>query len=130
MTGQLPESYGYRPAALVLTTVVSHPSAQRLTCDAGHKAVSADAGVPTCNVIGHADYAPNKPSEEHLPIDIPAGTAVPALGEQLYLVPRHVCPTVNNFNDALLIENGQIIGTETVTARGRETPLVLRATNA
>jgi D-serine deaminase-like pyridoxal phosphate-dependent protein len=128
MTGQLPESYGYRPAALVLTTVVSHPSAQRLTCDAGHKAVSADAGVPTCNVIGHADYAPNKPSEEHLPIDIPAGAAVPALGEQLYLVPRHVCPTVNNFNDALLIEDGQIIGTETVTARGRETPLVLRAT--
>ena len=122
--GQLPEGYGYRPAALVLTTVVSHPSPQRLTCDAGHKAVSADAGVPTCNVIGHHDYAPHKPSEEHLPIDLPAGALVPALGEQLYLVPRHVCPTVNNFNHALLVEDGAIIGVETVTARGREMPLL------
>jgi D-serine deaminase-like pyridoxal phosphate-dependent protein len=122
-TGQLPESYGYRPAALVLATVVSRPTAQRITCDAGHKAVSADAGVPTCNVIGHADYAPHKPSEEHLPIDLPEGATVPALGEQLYLVPRHVCPTVNNFNHALLIENGLIVGVEEVTARGREIPL-------
>jgi D-serine deaminase-like pyridoxal phosphate-dependent protein len=122
-TGQLPESYGYRPAALVLATVVSHPAPQRITCDAGHKAVSADAGVPTCNVIGHHDYAPHKPSEEHLPIDLPDNAAVPALGEQLYLVPRHVCPTVNNFNHALLVVDGKVIGLENVTARGREIPI-------
>jgi hypothetical protein len=45
------------------------------TCDAGHKAVSADAGVPTGAVVGHTDWKPGKPSEEHLPIEIPEGVS-------------------------------------------------------
>lgn len=121
--GQLPAEWGYRPAAVVVASVVSHPTPTRITCDAGHKAVSADAGVPTCAVLGHPDLEPNKPSEEHLPIDVPAGATAPKLGEYLYLVPRHVCPTVNNFDHALLVVDGQITGIERVTARGREMPV-------
>src|SRR5579871_2375900 len=41
---QLPQEYGYRPAALVVARVVSRPRAGIVTCDAGHKTVSADAG--------------------------------------------------------------------------------------
>lgn len=123
--GQLPEDYGFQPAAVVVSAVVSHPAAQRVTCDAGHKAVSADAGIPTCSVLGHPELQPHKPSEEHLPIDVPAGAALPAVGEYLYLVPRHVCPTVNNFDYALLVENGKITGVERVTARGREAPVAI-----
>jgi len=41
------------------------------------------------------------------------------------LVPRHVCPTVNNFDYALLVEGGRIVGVERVTARGREIPVNL-----
>jgi D-serine deaminase-like pyridoxal phosphate-dependent protein len=121
--GQLPAEYGYRPAAVVVSTVVSHPMPGRLTCDAGHKAVSADAGVPTCTVLGHPELQPHKPSEEHLPIDAPAGVELPGVGDYLYLVPRHVCPTVNNFDDALLVVDGKIVGVERVTARGREIPV-------
>src|SRR5215472_4540192 len=47
---QLPEEFGYLPAAVVMTRVVSHPAPGMITCDAGHKTVSADAGVPTCIV--------------------------------------------------------------------------------
>jgi D-serine deaminase-like pyridoxal phosphate-dependent protein len=119
---QLPEEWGYQPAAVVVTTVVSHPKANYLTCDAGHKAVSADAGVPTCAVAGHPDLTPLKPSEEHLPIEVKAGTR-PEIGEALYLVPRHVCPTVNNFDDALIVSGHRVIGVERVTARGHEAPL-------
>jgi D-serine deaminase-like pyridoxal phosphate-dependent protein len=122
---QLPDEYGYRPAAVVVSAVVSHPTANRVTCDAGHKTVSADSGVPTCAVLGHPELQPHKPSEEHLPIDVPAGTPLPAIGEYLYLVPKHVCPTVNNFDHALIVENGRITGIETVTARGREIPIKL-----
>lgn len=122
---QLPAEYGYRPAAVVISTVVSHPSERRVTCDAGHKTVSADAGVPTCAVIGRPDLLPLKPSEEHLPIQVAPGAEMPAIDETLYLVPRHICPTVNNFDHALIVEDGQITGVERVTARGRETPLVL-----
>ncbi len=117
-------SYGYAPAALVLTRVVSRPHDGIITCDAGHKAVSADAGVPTCLVAGHPELTPLGPSEEHLPMAVKAGVAGPQVGEALYLIPRHVCPTVNNFDCALLVRDGHIESVETVTARGRETPLL------
>jgi D-serine deaminase-like pyridoxal phosphate-dependent protein len=120
---QLPAEYGYAPAAVVLTRVVSHPSKGIVTCDAGHKSVSADAGVPTCVVMGHPELTPGGPSEEHLPMQVSSG-AVPGLGEVLYLIPRHVCPTVNNFDAALLIRNGEIQSVEKVSARGREMPLL------
>jgi D-serine deaminase-like pyridoxal phosphate-dependent protein len=123
---QLPAAYGYRAAAVVIATVVSHPTANYLTCDAGHKTVSADAGIPNCFVLGHGDLTPQHPSEEHLPVEIPtdgsADSAKPRIGETLYLVPRHVCPTVNNFDHALIVEGGRIVGVERVTARGREVP--------
>jgi D-serine deaminase-like pyridoxal phosphate-dependent protein len=112
--------FGYQPAALVLTTVISHPLPQKITCDAGHKSVSADAGVPTCAVLGHPELTPLKPSEEHLPIEAPAGAMLPAIGENLYLLPRHVCPTVNNFDEALMIVDGRVTAVEKVSARGHE----------
>ncbi len=119
---QLPEEYAYRPAAIVVSTVVSHPTENRITCDAGHKTVSADAGIPNCFVIGHADLTPQHPSEEHLPIEAAVRSTRPAIGDTLYLIPKHVCPTVNNFDHALIVEGGKIVAVERVTARGREVP--------
>lgn len=121
---QLPREYGYAPAAVVLTRVVSRPHAGIVTCDAGHKSVSADAGVPTCVVVGHSELTPLTPSEEHLPMAVSQAAAGPQIGAVLYLVPRHVCPTVNNFDVALLVRNGQIESVEKVSARGREAPLL------
>jgi D-serine deaminase-like pyridoxal phosphate-dependent protein len=95
----------YAPAALVLSTVISRPVSGIVTCDAGHKSVSADAGVPTCVVVGHPEFEPQAPSEEHLPIRINGGT-VPHIGDQLYLLPRHICPTVNNFDQAMIVRGG------------------------
>ncbi len=121
---QLPAEYRYQPAALVVATVVSHPTPERITCDAGHKAVSADMGDPTCAVLARLDLRPLHPSEEHLPIEVAAGPPVPAIGDTLYLVPRHICPTVNNFDAALIVVGGRIVGVERVTARGHEGPLL------
>jgi D-serine deaminase-like pyridoxal phosphate-dependent protein len=120
---QLPAEFGYAPAAVVITRVVSHPAKGIATCDAGHKSVSVDAGVPNCVVIGHPELRPLGPSEEHLPMQVSSG-AVPALGEVLYVIPRHVCPTVNNFDTALLVRNGEIQSVEKVSARGREMPIL------
>ena len=125
---QLPSEYGYLPAVLVLTRVVSQPRAGIVTCDAGHKAVSADAGVPTCVVVGRSELTPLSPSEEHLPMELREEATVPYVGEALHLLPRHVCPTVNNFDCALLVRNNQVKSVERVSARGRESPL-LQATD-
>ena len=106
----------------MLATVVSHPAPGIATCDAGHKAVSADAGVPTCAVVGYPGLQPLRPSEEHLPLQAAPGTPLPPICEVLSLVPRHVCPTVNNFSEALLMRGDLILGVESVTARGHEAP--------
>lgn len=121
---QLSAEYGYAPAVLVLTRVVSRPHDGIITCDAGHKTVSADAGLPTCLVVGHPELTPLGPSEEHLPMAVQAGKSGPQVGDILYLLPRHICPTVNNFDSALLVRRGQIESVEKVTARGREAPLL------
>jgi D-serine deaminase-like pyridoxal phosphate-dependent protein len=115
---ELPD-YGFLPAALVLSTVVSRPRENRVTCDAGHKAVSADAGVPTCDVMGRPGLIGLKPSEEHLPIEVRSGEA-PSRGELLYLLPAHVCPTVNNFDKAVLVRGGKVECVVPVSARGHE----------
>lgn len=120
---QLPAGQGYRPAAWVASRVVSHPGATRFSCDAGHKTVSADAGDPTCTIAGHPDWTPRHPSEEHLPVDVPAGTPLPDRGTLLWLCPSHVCPTVNNFDRAVIVSGGRIRGVERVTSRGRGAPL-------
>lgn len=119
---QLP-GLGYQAAVMVLATVISHPAPGMFTCDAGHKSVSADAGVPTCQVVGHPEYLPMKPSEEHLPVQVDAGGTVPEIGSLIYLLPRHVCPTVNNFDEAVMVAGGEIRGIERVSARGHESGL-------
>lgn len=124
---ELPPDWGIQAAALVLARVVSHPKPGVVTCDAGHKTVAVDAGVPNCRVLGHDELLPGKPSEEHLPMEVAAGRDGPAVGEELYLLPRHICPTVNNFDFALIVEQGKVTRLDRVTARGRENPLVLSA---
>ena len=108
---QLPAEWGFQPAAHVVTTVVSHPSAGVITCDAGHKTVSADAGLPNCLVVGHPKSSHCTRVKSTCPFAFRVGAAIPEIGELLHLVPRHVCPTVNNFDHALLIRGGHIIST-------------------
>ena len=57
-------------------------------------------------------------------MQVASGATTPQVGEVLYLLPRHICPTVNNFDDALLVRNGAIESVEKVSARGREMPLL------
>ena len=58
---------------------------------------------------------------------VQAGATGPQIGEALHLLPRHVCPTVNNFDCALLVQDGEIKAVEKVSARGREAPILQAA---
>ena len=121
-------AFDYRPAVLVLSTVVSHPADGIVTCDAGHKAVSVDSGVPNCAVLGWPHLEAQKPSEEHLPLRRADGGSLPAIGEPVYLLPKHICPTVNNFDEAVVVKDGVVQRLERVGARGHESPLLLQET--
>jgi D-serine deaminase-like pyridoxal phosphate-dependent protein len=127
---QLPETYDLRLAAFLVATVVSHPRGDVVTCDAGHKSMPVDSGVPNCMVLGNEKLEPLRPSEEHLPLRVPEGVPTPGIGERLYLVPRHVCPMINNFDEAVMVRDGKIVGRERVTARGHEMALTTMSTAA
>lgn len=102
---ELLEDLELQPAALVLARVISHPDAERVTCDAGSKSIAAECGNPVAFVLGHAELVGQGPSEEHLPLRHVDGANQPRppLGTTLLLVPRHVCPTVNLAEEALLV---------------------------
>lgn len=104
------------PAALLFSRVVSRPTEGLVTCDAGAKSLSADAGDPAAVVLGRPGLVAQPPSEEHLPLQVLHGES-PRRGDELLLVPRHVCTTVNLAEEVLLIENGRPVGTAHVTAR-------------
>jgi len=118
---------GLAPAALVLARVVSHPAPGRATCDAGSKSLAAEAGDPCAVVLGRPELVAGRPSEEHLPFDLtrdlspdgPTGR-LPERGALLQLVPRHVCPTVNLAEQALIVERGELLEVAGVSARAHE----------
>jgi D-serine deaminase-like pyridoxal phosphate-dependent protein len=114
---------GFRPAVHVLARVISSPGAGRVTADAGSKALDAAAGDPCCAVDGWPGLRAATPSEEHLPLQVLDGAA-PAPGTLLQLVPRHVCPTVNLADQAVLVDGDDWLGIVPVAARGHETLLL------
>jgi D-serine deaminase-like pyridoxal phosphate-dependent protein len=116
---ELDPTLGLVPAALVFSRVVSRPRRGRATCDAGSKALGADAHGPIAVVLDWPRLVPASPSEEHLPLDASDGDGeLPARGAPLWLVPRHVCTTVNLYDEIVLVENGRIVGRAPVSARG------------
>ena len=111
------EELDFVPAALVLSRVVSHPNDRIVTCDAGSKAIAAEAGSPVAVALGHSELDARTPSEEHLPFDVGPNAPIPARGTPLLLVPRHICPTVNLAEEALLLEGREIVQRVPVAAR-------------
>jgi len=113
------------PAAVVVTRVVSHPNpaAGVFTVDTGSKSIACEAGDPVAFVIGHGDFIPKAPSEEHLPISGPPNAT--KRGDVLYLVPRHVCPTVNLAEDALLVSGDSYNNYEVMPIDARSHDLLM-----
>eukprot|EP00938_MAST-03A_sp_MAST-3A-sp1_P004818 g4818.t1 len=113
------------PACVVLARVVSHPCENIFTVDAGSKAMAAEAGHPMAYCVGNPDMLPLIPSEEHLPIQVPPGTSLPERGTAMYLIPRHVCPTVNLSEHALLMDSKKNVELIEIDAKGHEGPLFM-----
>jgi D-serine deaminase-like pyridoxal phosphate-dependent protein len=111
---------GMTPAALLLTRVVSRPTADRLTLDLGYKAVSPDPPAgQRCVLLNIHQAEAVLQNEEHLTVRTPsAGQFVP--GDIVYAMPAHVCPTVALHRQALVVENGEIIDRWDIVARDRE----------
>ncbi|HEY3365770.1 MAG TPA: alanine racemase [Symbiobacteriaceae bacterium] len=111
-------------AATVLATVVSRPRPDRAILDAGSKALTSDVRAGgVCKTTGHG-LLPDfglviaRLSEEHGVIEGP-GVERLAVGQKVRVVPNHICPVVNLFNEMVLIRDGLVVDVLPVAARGR-----------
>ena len=119
--GILPEQE-YEYAALVLTRIVSKPSVGLITVDMGHKAIAAENPMnKRVRFLNLTDYELISQSEEHSVIRLSSEDTWQKVqvGDVLYGVPYHVCPTVNLYDEAYWVQHGIVSETKTVLARKR-----------
>ena len=107
-------------AALVICRVISLPGETKICLDLGHKSVAAE------NEINKRVYFLNAPelvmigqSEEHLVADVGKDHSY-RVGDVLYGLPYHICPTVALYERAITIEENKTSGDWKNIARDRK----------
>jgi len=108
----------FQHAALVLTRVISKPRPTRLCLDLGHKAIASENPHPRVHLIDLPDATFISHSEEHLVVESPNATRF-QIGQVLYGIPWHVCPTVALYSEAAAVLNGRVIEQWPIDARAR-----------
>jgi D-serine deaminase-like pyridoxal phosphate-dependent protein len=108
----------FENAAVLITRVISRPTANRICLDLGHKAVASEMphprvifpALPDARAVGH--------NEEHLVLETDRAGEFP-IGTALYGLPWHICPTVALHDRVQVVRGGRITETWTVSARAR-----------
>jgi D-serine deaminase-like pyridoxal phosphate-dependent protein len=114
---QLPdEPFDY--AALVITRVISIVDDETITTDLGHKSVAAENPLPRVYFLNATDAVPASQSEEHLVLKVNNSSQY-KIGDVLYGIPTHICPTIALYEKAVVVENNKAIGSWKVVARDR-----------
>jgi D-serine deaminase-like pyridoxal phosphate-dependent protein len=110
----------YLTAALVITRIVSLPDKTKICVDLGHKSIGSEnvlekrvrfLNAPELKFIGH--------SEEHLVLDAGPDHQY-QIGDVLYGLPYHICPTVALYSSATTIVNKKVSGEWKNQARERK----------
>jgi D-serine deaminase-like pyridoxal phosphate-dependent protein len=113
----------FMQSLFVLTSVMSQPTRHRAVVDAGLKALSVDSGLPELQNAPGMAYT--KANDEHGLVELRAAAdaSLPEpealLGQKLWLIPGHCDPTVNLYDELVVIDNDQVVDTWPILARGR-----------
>lgn len=114
-----PELEAYEAAA-ILTRVISHPTPETFTLDLGTKGISCDqsyrgklVGVEAESQFQHEEHWVWKMKDGH-------GAERPSIGDVLYVIPAHVCPSTVLYDSVLVAENGRITDKWQIAARKRK----------
>lgn len=114
------EEQHFEYAALVLTRIISKPKKGLITVDMGHKAVAAENPIDKrIRFLNLGNYELLSQSEEHGVVKVENWEEL-KVGDVLYGVPYHVCPTVNLYDEAYWVENQEIKGVWQVLGRKRK----------
>ena len=106
-------------AALVISRIISIVDENTICTDLGHKSVAAENPLPRVHFLNAPDAEPIGQSEEHLVVKVPY-SSVYKIGDVLYGVPVHICPTVALYEKAVVIENNKAVDEWRVIARDKK----------
>jgi D-serine deaminase-like pyridoxal phosphate-dependent protein len=107
-------------AALVVSRVISLPGETLLCLDAGHKSVAAENDISKRIFFLNApELVIKSQSEEHLVVDAGEHHTY-KVGDVLYGLPYHICPTIALYERAITIEHNHISGEWLNIARDRK----------
>lgn len=109
----------FTPAAILVTRVISKLASGRLCVDLGHKSVAAEMRPPRVEFLNVNVVKEHTHSEEHLVLEVQSDREL-VVGDFLYAVPRHICPTVALHESLLVVEDGKVVDEWKVTARNRK----------
>lgn len=106
----LPEQ-NFECAAILLTTVISKPTTQTVCIDLGYKAVASENPLDKrFHILGKTNWNPQFQSEEHLVLQIPSvDWSEVKVGDAIYIVPYHICPTVAMYPYYQVVKAGNIM---------------------
>lgn len=115
----LPEQH-YLHAALVVTRVVSTPAENIICIDLGHKAIAAENPLPNrVHFLNAPELEPIGHSEEHMVLRTTPERKF-KVGDVLYGVPYHICPTVALHDVVGVVENNRVEERWNTAARKRK----------
>ncbi len=106
-------------AALLLTRVISKPTPGHLTLDLGHKAVASEMPQPRVYFLNLPDATAVMHSEEHLVVQTEHADDF-KVGDVLYGVPWHICPTVALHSKAYIVRGDKVTETWKIEGRDRQ----------
>ncbi|MDR0792728.1 MAG: D-TA family PLP-dependent enzyme [Chitinophagaceae bacterium] len=109
----------FLPAALVLSRIISLPNDDIICTDLGHKSIAAENAINNrVHFINAPELGFEAQSEEHLKLKVEKNHAY-KIGDVLYGMPYHVCPTIALYEKAITVENGTAQGEWKTVARDR-----------
>lgn len=114
----LPEQ-PFQPAALVVARVISLPGPTKICLDLGHKSVAAECELSQrVTFLNATDLQAVGQSEEHLVMEAGDGHSY-RVGDILYGLPNHICPTCALYERGFTVENGAVTGEWRTVSRDR-----------
>lgn len=105
-------------AAVLFTRIISKPAKDLLCLDLGHKSVASEMSQPRIRILDFEKYSIINHNEEHMVIRTPEAGKY-RVGDALYGIPWHICPTVDRHDSVYVITNHNITGKWNVEARKR-----------
>ncbi|HEV8511760.1 MAG TPA: D-TA family PLP-dependent enzyme [Cyclobacteriaceae bacterium] len=107
-------------AALVMTRVISKPSEDLICIDLGHKSIASENSLDKrVFFLNASNLTPTGHSEEHMVLKV-NGENNYQVGDVLYGVPFHICPTVALYDSAVIIKDHKAADRWTMLARNRK----------